>query len=55
MIMEDEKSSEMLSAVWRSRKDSGKVPVQTQRPKNHETSVSSGLNLRVQKSGALMA
>lgn len=55
MIMEDEKSSEMLSAVWRSRKDSGKVPVQTQRPENHETSVSSGLNLRVQESGALMA
>ena len=55
MIVENEKSSEMLSAIWKSRKDSGIVPVQSQRPENHESSVSSGLNLRVQESGALKA
>ena len=55
MIVENEKSSEMLSAIWKSRKDSEIVPVQSQRPENHETSVSSGLNLRVQESGALKA
>ena len=34
MIIEDEKSSEMLSASWRSRKASGIVPVQTQMSEN---------------------